>query len=99
MRAEEVINEVARMYGVQVEDIMSSKRHRELADCRTVICYTLCEICGLSRNEVSDIIHRRHSDVVYHIAKGKDWMEMPRLNIMGNTAILEIEFMHERESV
>ena len=99
MRAEEIISDVAKMYGVTVEDVLSTKKHRAFSECRTVICYTLCRINGLSTLKAGDILNRTHPDILYHLKKAEDWLRMPRLNTDGNTAILEMRSKHQQESV
>jgi len=99
MKAENVIQQVASIYGVSVEDVLSRKRHRIFADCRTVICYILRSVYGMSTKDVGRLLGRTHVDVVYHTSKGEDWVYMPRLNPFGNTAILEVEFSEGRELV
>lgn len=99
MRAEEIISDVAKMYDVTIADIMSNKKHRVFSESRTVICYTLCRINGLSSLEAGRILNRTHPDILYHLKKAEDWLRMPRLNMKGNTAILEMRSKHQQESV
>ena len=91
MSANNIIKQVADLYGVTPADILSSKRHRIFADCRTVIFYTLCELYRMPYNHAGEALHRTHADVMYHVAKGRDWVADPRLNMDGSAAILEME--------
>ena len=87
MGTNQIIGQVAKFYGVDSEDILSNKKHRIFADCRTVICYVLCVGMGLQAIRVGELLNRTHVTVLYHIAKGKDWLQMPILNDMGAEAI------------
>ena len=87
MGTKQIIGQVAKFYGVDSEDILSNKRHRVFADCRTVICYVLCVGMELPAIRVGAILNRTHVTVLYHIAKGKDWLRMPMLNNRGAAVI------------
>jgi len=91
MTANNIIKQVADLYGVSAGDVLSRKRDRIFADCRTVICYTLCSLYKMSCKQVGKVLHRTHADVLYHVAKGRDWVADPRLNMDGSAAILEME--------
>ena len=87
MTANNIINQAADFYGVTPADILSNKRHRIYADCRTVICYVLCVGMGLPAIRVGALLNRTHVTVLYHIAKGRDWLQMPMLNNRGAAVI------------
>ena len=87
MGTKQIISRVAEFYGVTPSDILSNKRHRIFADCRTVICYVLCVGLGLPAIRVGVLLNRTHVTVLYHIAKGKDWLRMPMLNNSGAAVI------------
>jgi len=91
MRPDNIIKQVADLYGVSVGDVLSRKRDRIFADCRTVIFFSLCELHKMSHKQAGRIMHRTHADAVYHIAKANDWINNPRLNMDGSAAILEME--------
>lgn len=91
MTANNIIKQVADFYGVAVGDVLSRRRDRIFADCRTVICYVLCEGLGLPAIRVGAMLNRTHVTVLYHVAKGRDWVADPRLNMDGSAAILEME--------
>jgi chromosomal replication initiation ATPase DnaA len=96
MTANNIIKQVADFYGVSAGDVLSRKRNNTLADCRTVICYTLCELHRMSFKSAGRILSRSHADVMYHVAKGRDWVTDPRLNMDGSAAILEMECQMRR---
>jgi chromosomal replication initiation ATPase DnaA len=87
MGTKQIISQVAKSYGVTPADILSNKKHRIFADCRTVICYVLCEGMGLPAIRVGVLLNRTHVTVLYHVAKGKDWLRMPILNNRGAAVI------------
>lgn len=87
MNATNIIKQAADMYGVHVKAVLSPCRRRELADCRAVICYVLVQRYRLSYSEAGRILERTHATVIYHVAKGWDWLEHPRLNPQGHEAI------------
>lgn len=87
MNANNIIRRVADIYGVPVEAVLSPCRRRDLADCRTVICFVLVQRCGLTKVQTARIIGRKHPNVIYHVAKGWDWLDDPRLNRQGHEAI------------
>ena len=91
MTANNIIKQGADYYGVSVGDVLSRKRDRIFADCRTVICYVLCVGMGLPAIRVGAMLNRTHATVLYHVAKGRDWVADPRLNMDGSAAILEME--------
>jgi chromosomal replication initiation ATPase DnaA len=98
MGTKQIISQVAKFYGVTPADILSNKKHRIFADCRTVICYVLCEGMGLPAIRVGALLNRTHVTVLYHIAKGKDWLRMPMLNNMGAAVIGYIMAMLRQKS-
>lgn len=87
MTADNIIKQVADFYGVSEGDVLSRRRDRIFADCRTVICYVLCEGLGLPAIRVGAMLNRTHVTVLYHIAKGRDWLRMPMLNNRGAAVI------------
>ena len=87
MGTKQIISRVAEFYGVTPADILSNKKHRIFADCRTVICYVLCVGLGLPAIRVGAMLNRTHVTVLYHIAKGRDWLRMPILNNRGAAVI------------
>lgn len=97
MGTKQIISRVAEFYGVTQADILSNKKHRIYADCRTVVCYALCRIKCMTTIDAGRILGRTHGDVVYHLRKAEDWLRMPMLNTTGNSAIRDLQLMDERE--
>ena len=83
MKTKDIIKQAADMYGVPVKAVLSPCRRRELSDCRAVICYVLVQRYRLSKSETGRIIGRTHADVIHHLAKANDWIEVPTINPRG----------------
>lgn len=91
MIEQEIISDVADIYGITVENILSRRRLRRYADARAVICYMLCFTQGYSTTEVGRVLNRNHSSIVYFNKKTRDWLRKPLLNKRGACAIKELE--------
>ncbi len=87
MIEQDIISDVADMYGITVDNILSRRRIRRYVDARAVVCYLLCFTQGYSTTEVGKVINRDHSSVVYFNKKTTDWLRMPFLNAKGVKAI------------
>ncbi len=69
---EKIINEVAKIYSVDPEDIRSSKRSSQISIARQVAIYVVSKITGLSYSSIGEEFgHRDHSTIVYAITKVK----------------------------
>ncbi len=67
---EKIINEVAKIYSVDPDDIRSSKRTSQISTARQVAIYVVSRITGLSYSSIGEEFgHRDHSTVVYAINK------------------------------
>lgn len=91
MIEQEIISDVADIYGITVENILSRRRLRRYADARAVICYLLCFTQGYSTTEVGKVLNRNHSSIVYFNKKTRDWLRTPIINKRGACAIKELE--------
>jgi len=91
MIEQEIISDVADIYGITVENILSRRRLRRYADARAVICYVLCFTQGYSTTEVGKVLNRNHSSIVYFNKKTRDWLRTPIINKRGACAIKELE--------
>ena len=89
--ANEIIEKVADLYGITVDDITSRKRYRLLCEARAVACYVLCSLNNSTFIEVGRLLNRRHGTVMHHNHRAGDWVRNPRLNPRGAMAIREIE--------
>jgi len=91
MIEQEIMSDVADIYGITVSDILSRRRLRRFADARAVICYLLCFTQGYSTTEAGRVLGRDHSSVVYFNKKTMDWLRTPIINKRGACAIKELE--------
>jgi chromosomal replication initiator protein len=74
-----IIAEVATIYGVTTEDIISSKRSANVSLARQVCCFVIKEATNLSYKTIGlEIGGRDHSTVVYYIEKVRQKMEENR---------------------
>ena len=93
----EIISDVADIYGITVDNILSRRRIRRYVDARAVVCYLLCFTQGFSTTEVGEVLNRSHSSIVYFNKKTKDWLRMPILNDRGYKAIKKLEKRYKIE--
>lgn len=91
MIEQDIISDVADIYGITVDNILSRRRVRRYVDARAVISYILYYIKGLTTTEVGDVLNRTHASVIYFNRKAEDWLRKPILNKRGARAIMEME--------
>jgi len=91
MIEQDIISDVADIYGIKASDILSRRRIRRYSDARTVVCYMLHTNLGLSTTEVGKMLNRTHATVIYLNRKAADWLRKPILNRRGACAIKELE--------
>ncbi len=64
---ERILNEVASVYGVTAEDIISKKRSSRISTARKVSCYVIKTITDMSFNAIGmEIGARDHSTIMYY---------------------------------
>lgn len=90
MIEQDIISDVADIYGITVDNILSRRRIRRYVDARAVVSYILCATQGFSTNEVGRVLNRNHSSIVYFNKKTKDWLRMPIINDRGVKAIRKL---------
>lgn len=88
---QDIMSDVADLYGITVEDIVSRCRVRKLADARAVVCYLLHGKAKMSCVEVGQMIHRTHATVLYFKRRACEWVSRPALNRRAVCAIKELE--------
>ena len=64
-----IIKAVSEYYGVSIDDIMSDKRPKEIAETRQITMYLLREILGLSHLKIGKILNKDHTTVMHGIKK------------------------------
>jgi chromosomal replication initiator protein len=71
-----IISEVATIYAISTEDILSLKRSSTVSLARQICCYIIKEVTNLSYKSIGlEIGGRDHSTVIYYIDKVKQKME------------------------
>lgn len=65
----EIIEIVARHYGLEVSEIQSRGQHRHLALARQVAMYLVKQLTHLSYPEIGRQFHKHHSTVLYSVHK------------------------------
>lgn len=90
MRTNQIISDVADLYGITQDDITSRKRQRKYADARAVICYIMCALDGRTFSEAGRTIHRTHASAIYFVSRATWWMQYPFLNQRAVAAIKEL---------
>lgn len=68
-KAEKIIEEASRIYGISVEDIKSSKRSKEISTPRHIAVYVIRKITNLSVVEIGKLFNRDYSTVIASINK------------------------------
>ena len=91
MIEQEIISDVADIYGITVDNILSHRRLRRYVDARSVICYLLCAVRGITTTEVGDMLNRTHASVIHLRKNGENWQRCPMLNKRGACAINELK--------
>ena len=61
---EEIIEAVSTKYGISKEDILSSKRNKEIALARHICVYIAREVTSLSQAQIAKILNRDRSTLV-----------------------------------
>ena len=85
-----MIRDVAKLYGITVAEVKSSRRFRKLADARAVICYILCSQCKFNYSEVARMLNRTHATAIYFVKNAEGWLRVPAFNPQGARIINEL---------
>lgn len=67
-----IVEEVARTYNVQPEDIIGNKRSAEIAKARHVAVYVAREITQMSTNKLGEEFNRKHTTIIYSCEKTEE---------------------------
>jgi len=93
-KANEVIDDVARQFGVTRNAVLGKRRDQRFVFPRAVVCYILHRKCGMSSKDVGRAINRTHATVLYHCLAVDDWLKMPFLNMEAVKIVREVERLH-----
>lgn len=73
---DKILNEVARTYGVSVEDITSNKRNAEISKARQAAMYIVRTVTKESMEKIGEAFgNKHHSTVIYNIREAEKDME------------------------
>ncbi len=73
---DKILNEVARTYGIPVENITSNKRSSDISKARQAAMYIIREITGLSMEKIGEAFgNKHHSTVIYNIGEAEKAMK------------------------
>jgi len=87
----DIISDVADMYGITTSDILSKRRVRRYVDARKVISHVLYHGLGMTLSEIGRILHCTHATIIYFNRKADDWLNFPVTNNKGASIIRELE--------
>lgn len=93
-KANEIINDVARQFGISKRAMLGKTRPRRLTYPRAVVSYILHVRYGISSTAVARCLNRSHATVLYHCRMVDDWMKMPILNREVVDAVHAVERLH-----
>jgi len=69
---DKILNEVARTYGISVEDITSTKRNANISKARQAAMYIVRQITNLSMEKIGEAFgNKHHSTVIYNIEQAE----------------------------
>lgn len=73
---DKILNEVARTYGISVENITSDKRNADISKARQAAMYIVREVTSLSMEKIGEAFgNKHHSTVIYNIRECEKDME------------------------
>ena len=75
-----IIQQVADFYNVNVTDLMHGDRRRVFSEPRHVAMYLLREMCGMTHADIGRLFNKRHPVSSYATHKVTEWVINPRLN-------------------
>ena len=93
-KANEIINDVARQFGISTRAMLGRTRTRRYAYPRAVVSYILHVRYGISSTSVGRSLNRSHATVLYHCRMVDDWLQMPVLNREVVDAVHAVERLH-----
>jgi len=81
MTAQQIINDVARYYGITPGQLIHGDKHRVFADPRHVAAYCLHVRLGLGYSAIGRMLGgKRHATIIYACHKVGSWVRLPQLN-------------------
>ena len=87
---ENIIQQVADFYNVNVADLMHGDRRRVFSEPRHVAMYLLHELLGMTTSEIGRHFDKKHPLAAYAVKRVTDWVNDPRLNRRGAACVQTI---------
>lgn len=80
MTKNDIINQVAEIYGITADELIHGRRQRRICDARHVAMYLCHRILGMSKRAIGAIFGKDHGTALYAIKKVSDYVAEPRYN-------------------
>ena len=90
MTPQQIINDVARYYGITPDKLIRGDRHRAFADPRHVAAYCLHVRLGLGYSTIGRMLGKRPATITYAVNKVGDWMRLPQINHKAVSCVFKI---------
>lgn len=87
----EIMKDVAKSYGITIDDIRSKSRIARLATARAVTCYLLKRHLNMSTSEVGRKVFRDHTSVMHSCRLVEGYYLWPKMYATDLAIIKEIE--------
>ena len=92
-KANEVINHVCKLYGIELSELMSKSRLRELVEPRQILFYILHKKLNIPCQKVGAMFGKNHATVLHGAKNIKNWMPNDKpLRSTVNGIMLSLDF-------
>ena len=92
---ENVIDYVAKAFGVTASDLKSDKRQAKINTARQVAMYVLKEVTDLTLQEIGDYFKKTHATVIHALSTVSQKMQdTPSIRTIATGAIQEFQEKH-----
>ena len=88
---QQVIEDVARCYDIQPDDILSKKRTEKISDARAIVCYILMHDLHLSSTETGNAVNRNHATTLHSVKKVEMMLMVPTMYRFAVNVLLHLE--------
>ena len=75
IKTDNIIEDVCKVYGIELYDLMSNRRHRILVEPRQVLFYILHKKLNIPCVVVGKMFNKNHATVLHGAKNIKNWME------------------------
>ena len=77
--AQIIMEDVAKAFGVTVEDLRSHNRKAPLADARAITAYLFTRLLHMSSTESGKILNRNHASILHNVHKVEGMKQWPKM--------------------